>query len=218
MASIKSAWIIAAVIALEFVAIAPSFAADDCSQGNAVNCYTQALVRLQAAQDALVDARNDIKELQAEMALAAPVGSVVPMFLAPQQIANLAPTWLPADGRTVSDPSSPLNGEQLPDLTDRIVLGADPAKSVIPNDATNVNGTLSVQMPFSASGTTSGTNMFNFQGPVVQNVPPRFVVDTTVNETSSADHNHTVTVNGTLQGPLPRQPYRRLVYMVHCRP
>ncbi len=37
-------------------------AADDC--GDALNCYTQALIRLQAARDDLISARNDITTLQ----------------------------------------------------------------------------------------------------------------------------------------------------------
>ena len=217
MTSTRLAWAAAVFAACWFLSSAPGFADNDCSKGNALTCYTQALVRLQAAQDALGAARNDIKELKADLALAAPVGSVIPMFLSPAQIANLAPTWLPADGQKVSDASSPLNGQQLPDLRDRVALGADPAVSVIPSDATNVNGTQSVQFPFSASGTTGPTNMFGFQGRLGTNTPPRFVVDTTVDETSSADHRHDVTVNGTLKGDLPKQPYRKLVYMVRCR-
>jgi hypothetical protein len=44
----------------------PSLAVD-CAQGDALNCYTQALMRLQAAQDALVAARDDISALQSSI-------------------------------------------------------------------------------------------------------------------------------------------------------
>ena len=44
----------------------PSLAAD-CAQGDALSCYTQALVRLQAAEDALTAARNEIGGLQSSI-------------------------------------------------------------------------------------------------------------------------------------------------------
>jgi hypothetical protein len=44
----------------------PSRAAD-CAQGNALSCYTQAIVRLQTAEDALAAARDDIGQLQSSI-------------------------------------------------------------------------------------------------------------------------------------------------------
>jgi hypothetical protein len=44
----------------------PSLSAD-CAQGDALTCYTQALVRLQAAEDALGAARKDIASLQTQI-------------------------------------------------------------------------------------------------------------------------------------------------------
>jgi hypothetical protein len=41
--------------------------AADCAQGDALTCYTQALVRVQTAEDALGAARKDIGELQASV-------------------------------------------------------------------------------------------------------------------------------------------------------
>src|SRR4051794_32740031 len=104
MVSVKIG-IVSFVVALELAFDALDVVADECSQSNALVCYTQALVRLQAAEDALKLARDDIKglreELRTGLVFAAPVGSVIPMFLSSQQIASLAPVWLPADGRKV---------------------------------------------------------------------------------------------------------------------
>src|SRR5262249_36532342 len=59
-----------------------------------------------------------------------PIGAVVPFFVSPDQLANMAPFWLPADGRTVSDAYSPLNGRTLPNMTGRFPLGSDATKNV----------------------------------------------------------------------------------------
>lgn len=60
--------LIATVAAIfELTSSDPSLAAEDCAQGNALNCYTQALVRLQASQDALEAATKSINSLQTQI-------------------------------------------------------------------------------------------------------------------------------------------------------
>jgi hypothetical protein len=146
-----------------------------------------------------------------------PVGAVVPFFVSTNEIANLKPIWLVANGQTVQDELSPLNGSALPDLQGRFVLGAPGTDNVIPNDSSNVNGTLNHQISISLSGTTGGTQIYDEQGRVGTVHAPRFTIDTMVDETDSANHNHNFSVNQTVSTTLPFPPYRRLVYMVRCR-
>jgi hypothetical protein len=54
-----------------------------------------------------------------------PIGAILP-FIGP--LDTLPDTWLPCDGRTVDDPSSPIHGLELPDLTDgRFLMGVGAA-------------------------------------------------------------------------------------------
>ena len=78
------------------------------------------LVGLAVGQDA--PSRTGPLPLQAEAPLAGvPIGVVLP-FIGP--LDTLPDGWLPCDGRTVNDANSPINGVQLPDLTDgRFLMG-----------------------------------------------------------------------------------------------
>ena len=64
-----------------------------------------------------------------------PVGSVVPFVLRPDEIEDLAPTWLPANGETVRLEGSPLHGQQLPDLLAWSVNGAPVILTAAPHRA-----------------------------------------------------------------------------------
>lgn len=72
-----------------------------------------------------------------------PVGAIVPFA---GSLASLPSNWVPCDGRTVNDPGSPLDGTQVPDLTDNRFLmgvGADTSagvtggSNVIPTDGSH---------------------------------------------------------------------------------
>jgi hypothetical protein len=57
-----------------------------------------------------------------------PIGAIVP-FIGP--LDTLPDAWLPCDGRTVDDPSSPIHGLQLPDLSDgRFLMGIGAASMI----------------------------------------------------------------------------------------
>lgn len=182
-----------------------------------VDCYTQALEKLQAAQNELAHADAEIQGLRKRISISAPVGTVIPMFLSPRQIRKLAPQWLPADGSIVHDPDSPMYQQKLPDLRDRVVLGGGIDQSVLPDDPENVGGALSKEIAVTLKGRTDGAHMFDVQGYVHTVFPPRFTIDTQKDEVQSANHFHNVTVNGQVKLPIPRQPFRKLVYMVHCQ-
>lgn len=209
--------------ALPFAALlilsTPAQAQDTCSQSNALACYTQALVRLQSAQDALIAARTEITSLRTDIARGTPVGFVAPMFVSVDQIKALAPTWLPADGRTVDDKDSELNGIALPNLTDRVVLGGDPNVSIIETTPSNSSGSLSTSIPFNYSGRTNTLNSSEVTGITGRNqgAPPEFVIDTNGYEVAVAVHFHSFSINTNLSVDIPRQPYRKLIYMVRCR-
>jgi hypothetical protein len=66
MPAFKSLGFAIAVATAIWLADNPSLAAD-CAQGDALNCYTEALVRLQAAEDALGVARKEISGLQTQI-------------------------------------------------------------------------------------------------------------------------------------------------------
>jgi hypothetical protein len=67
MKSLQVAMMIFVSLGTIIASTSVTFAVDDCSKDNALGCYTQALVRLQAAQDALTDARKDITAMQAQI-------------------------------------------------------------------------------------------------------------------------------------------------------
>ncbi|MBX5484122.1 MAG: hypothetical protein IRZ16_20035 [Myxococcaceae bacterium] len=60
-----------------------------------------------------------------------PIGTVIDWWR-PNADIQVPDAWQICDGRTVTDPASPLNGVQLPDLGDRFILGAADAASMGP--------------------------------------------------------------------------------------
>lgn len=81
---------------------------------------TPPLVEMAVGQEA--SNRTGPLPLRSEAPLAGvPVGVILP-FIGP--LDSLPEGWLPCDGRTVADAGSPINGVQLPDLTDgRFLMG-----------------------------------------------------------------------------------------------
>lgn len=147
-----------------------------------------------------------------------PVGAVVPFWLSSDEIQKLAPTWLPADGSPVNDTYSPMLGRELPRLNeDRVVVGAPAGTDVVPNNAQNVGGTLSYSASVTVAGTTAKASLVDEIGRVHEGREPRLVIDTAVDELKSADHQHSLSASGSFSKDLPRQPFRRLVYMVRVR-
>lgn len=148
-----------------------------------------------------------------------PVGAIIPFFLSPGEIAAMSPKWLPANGQVVSDAQSPLNGRKLPDLLNRTILGAEPVLDTTAENTDTINGTLQ----FSAGGrteptTTINTGFFDVAGPTGTPDGEMFVNDTAVNETRVFRHRHDVPATAVnVEGTLPRQPFRKLVYMILVR-
>lgn len=66
-----------------------SYASDECAKGDALNCYTQALIRLQAAQDALLSASKDINSLRL------PQNTII--FVMSANCNGLGQDWKPLD-------------------------------------------------------------------------------------------------------------------------
>lgn len=180
---------------------------------SAVECYTIALERLADSTRLLDEARQSIGR---EMP---PVGAVVPFFLRPEEVATLGPSWLPADGRTLHDPGSLLNGRVLPDMTNRFPYGTDATSDVVAPHAENSGGSLSLppnSLP--VSGTTSAARLIDrVDTRMSQNLSTRFVIDTEQDELTISEHTHEVNSNNPTAISLPAPPYRRLIFMVRCR-
>jgi hypothetical protein len=149
-----------------------------------------------------------------------PVGAVIPFFLTPQEVARLAPSWLPANGTKVTDPLSPLNGRTLPNLVDRFVSGASPTLDVTSaaNQTSVVGGTTSLDSTQAKIIGETKTEAFTSALQPFRNTPPlnTTIGDTTVDERVT---NHTHKLDGTfkLQTELPLPPFSKLVYMVRVR-
>ncbi len=101
-----------------------------CSNG--LDCYTKALEKLQAAEDALGKAVNQITSLQEQInsikgsQVAIPVGTVLPYSGNIQDAAGLQPLgWWICDGRTVTDASATAwINKQTPDLRGLMLVGS----------------------------------------------------------------------------------------------
>lgn len=150
--------------------------------------------------------------------ISAPVGMVVPFFLQPNEIKALAPTWLPADGSIVQDHNSSYNGKKLPDLSMSFVLGAPANTDLAPEAPANSQAAqANITIPININTRTNKlvpSDMTDFQGQVVTNAAPLYVVDTSVNEISSSNHSHSINISGASTVPFPLPPFARLIYMV----
>jgi hypothetical protein len=140
-----------------------------------------------------------------------PIGAVVAFFLSPNDVAELAPYWLPADGTKVHDGNSPLYDVNLPNLTDRVILGATRDANVVPGSPTNIGGATTLSL-----STSTGNVVYTESYDRETDVAPHdgyFVIDTITKERAGAKHIHQI--GGSI--PLPLPPYRKLVYMVRVR-
>jgi hypothetical protein len=138
-----------------------------------------------------------------------PIGAVVPYFLSPTEVAALAPQWLPADGRPVHDAFSKMNGQVLPDLQERVVMGGVASSDVRDSAPPNVGGASRYVVSTSTVASCCLVGFEEFFRD--ENVPPKFVIDTSTKEFRVSDHHHQVVVDGVLP------PFRRLVYMIRVR-
>jgi hypothetical protein len=85
------------VLSIGMLLVNSPILAADCAQGDALACYTQALVRLQAAEDALGAARKDIGALQTSIGLL-----TASVAQANAQIATLTAQITQTNARTVT--------------------------------------------------------------------------------------------------------------------
>jgi hypothetical protein len=151
-----------------------------------------------------------------------PVGSVVPMYLSPKELTDLAPKWLPADGKTVADSNSPLYGHELPNLENRMVYGAPITRNITASvlaDGGLQAGSLKASLAGLHGQTDSVRNetLTDKRGNQTTNSAPDYVIDTMTDESSSANHFHTFGFVGDAQATTDWPPFRMLVYMVKCR-
>ena len=67
-----------------------------------------------------------------------PIGAIIPFI---GQLKGLGPEWVVCDGRTIKDSGSPMNGMELPNLTDdRFLMGVGAmAKAGIPGGENQIN-------------------------------------------------------------------------------
>jgi hypothetical protein len=144
-----------------------------------------------------------------------PVGAIIGFVLTPAEAAKLAPEWLPADGKTVTDGKSPLNGRALPDMNGLVLRGVPPTQDAS-SDAGNLGGStaaLSIAGQTNEGGYTNCSGGFSPQptaGAPFQN--KGFVIDTPNPEVAC---NHTHGFSATAPAPVP--PYRGVIFLVRVR-
>ena len=149
-----------------------------------------------------------------------PVGAVVGFALTAEEVKKLAPEWLPADGRTVNDPKSPLNGRALPDMRGLFMLGVAPDQDASIN-ATAVGGTLSWESDVQLVGLTDVMALTSctpfeheahnaFAGGIAA------VIDTPSPE-RACQHKHALGGAKIKADNLPLPPYRGVIFLVRAR-
>lgn len=158
------------------------------------------------------------KELTEMQPLLPPVGAVIGFALSPAAASSLAPAWLPADGRRVADPLSKLNGQTLPDLRNRLPLGAADADDASDN-AKAAGGSLT-DIATHLTGSTAElvrTRCVNHQAEARNAFADQnCAVWDTFTQEAACQHTHPI--DGSFQvAELPWQPYRKLIYLVRVR-
>ena len=115
--------------------------------------------------------------------LGVPIGAILPYAGA---LESLPSNWLPCDGRTVTDPGSPLDGTKLPNLTDdRFLMGVGESTLVGSTGGTNA---IAVDGNHSHGG-EAGDRVTQKTG------SPRYL-DTKGNKGFKHSHNLTIRANG----------------------
>jgi hypothetical protein len=124
----------------------------------------------------------------------APLGTVSAFFLAPDKIKEMAPVWVEANGQTVENPASPLFGKTLPNLSGRVVRGANGEQLDVTESSNlgKLEGGVDVSRGYGVN-----TKRDTICG------GDRLAWDTAVDETQCGHLDVTVT-----------NPYRKLVYLV----
>jgi hypothetical protein len=149
-----------------------------------------------------------------------PIGAIIGFVLTPQEVARLAPEWLPADGREVADPQSPLDKRKLPDMNGRLLRGVPPDQDASDN-ASMTGGSLHVSQGIQLAGATGelqhtrcspwdheARNFFpNQQGDVWDSV--------NVDE-QACQHTH-ILGGANLTMDLPEPPHRGVIFLVRVR-
>ncbi|HEX3126566.1 MAG TPA: hypothetical protein VH394_04490 [Thermoanaerobaculia bacterium] len=149
-----------------------------------------------------------------------PIGAIVGFVLKPEEVARLAPEWLPADGRVVNDSQSPLDKRILPDMNGRFLRGVPPNQDASDN-ASMTSGSLHMDQGVQLGGDTGelqhttcspwdheARNFFpNQQGDVWDSV--------NVDE-QACQHKHRLG-NANLTTDLPEPPRRGVIFLVRVR-
>lgn len=149
-----------------------------------------------------------------------PVGAIVAFALTPAEIKKLEPEWLPADGRKVVDPKSPLNGRVLPNMTGLFMLGTAPDQDVSENESA-VAGSLTWQADVQLQGLTEVMSLTSctpyqdeahnaFAGGIAA------VIDTPYPE-RACQHRHALGSATLTAENLPLPPHRGVIYLVRAR-
>jgi hypothetical protein len=153
-----------------------------------------------------------------------PIGAVISFFLSPKEIQNLAPKWIPADGTTINTATSGCNGQKLPDLQDRFVLGGSALQDVKPDNSNTAGGNYSNIVHVTVTGATTDAvtlpdvrDLWSGNLGTAPGSPPRYVNDTTANELSASNHVHKISFTQDVPVMLVPPPFRRLVYLIHCQ-
>lgn len=158
--------------------------------------------------------RKEIVDLRSVMV---PVSAVVPFFLTDKEISDLGPVWMPANGAKLNDASSPLNGQQLPNLENRFVLGSAGSEDVVAENIDNTSGSTSIALSVDLSGImTEEENKTEKLGPTVDGRGGPFLTDTNVIETGREKHNHKLKGEAKVVGSF-MPPFRKLRYLVRVR-
>lgn len=149
-----------------------------------------------------------------------PIGAVVGFILKPDEVASLAPQWLPADGRVVTDALSPLKGRTLPEMSGRVLLGVTQGEDASEN-AAMTRGSLHMNQAVRLSGDTTefvhtacsgwdheARNQFaNQNGDVWDSL--------NVDEQACQHVHHLGAAN--LTADLPAAPHRAVIFLVRVR-
>lgn len=134
------------------------------------------------------------KTVESQARDSAPIGTVSPFFLTPAKVKEMAPVWLEANGQTVNNPSSPLFGKTLPNLSGRVVRGSN-------GEQLDVTDTSNLAQLEGGSDRRRGEQVSGKRDAVCGG--DRLAWDTTVDETQCGHLDVTVT-----------DPYRKLVFLV----
>ncbi len=156
------------------------------------------------------------QRIESDLALAKrmlpPIGAIMGFLLTPAEAAALAPYWLPADGRTVHDSQSPLDGRKLSDLSGRYLRGV-PATQDASDESINLGGLNTLVINSMTENPTRGAcaGGFSPEPTALPGWSDAFVIDTTIDEVACR-HNHKINIS------VPFEPaHRGVIFLVRVR-